>query len=105
MNCKTKKIESSDDKDQISSSSTDDEDEDEGNVITNSLSDIEQQNFHGCRIYDTVNPQQLHKYFRIRLGSSFKYIHKQTACWLLSDNRNRLSSDRLVRVRKTDKQT
>ncbi|CAF3406395.1 unnamed protein product, partial [Rotaria socialis] len=42
------------------------------------------------------------KYFRIYIGSSLKYIHKQTACWMLTDNRSHLSSDRLVRVRTSE---
>ena len=80
-----------------------DEIEDEGNVLTNDLSDTEREIFHGCRIYDRVSPQLINKYFRIRLGSSFKYLHKQTACWLLTDSRQQLSSDRLVRVRNSGK--
>ncbi|UJR06730.1 hypothetical protein I4U23_011019 [Adineta vaga] len=83
----------------LSKNGTDDEDEeDEGNIISN-LSDIERQDFQGCRIYDKVNPQYIHKYFRIRVGSSVKYLHKQTACWLLTDSKSRLSSDRLERVK------
>ena len=97
-------IETPDDTEQVLSHSRDeDEDEDEENVVSSGLPDIEQQNFYGCRIYDTVNSQQLNKYFRIRIGSSVKYLHKQTACWLLRDDRSRLSSDRLVRVQRTEK--
>ena len=77
----------------------DDDDDEEGNIISNSLSNISQQNFQGCRIYDKINPQQIKKYFRINIGSSVKYIHKQTACWLLTTNKNHLSSDRLQRVK------
>ncbi|CAM4849412.1 unnamed protein product, partial [Rotaria magnacalcarata] len=94
----------SDDIDQISSNITDEEEEEEEeNVIASGLSEVERQNFHGCRIYDKINPQQSKKYFRIYIGSSLKYIHKQTACWMLTDNRNHLSSDRLVRVRTSKK--
>jgi hypothetical protein len=91
-----------DDEDQLSTYSIDDE-EDEGNILTSSLSDVERHNFQGCRIFDKVNPQQVNKYFRIRIGTSLKYLHKQTACWLLTDNRSRLSSDRLIRVQKSGK--
>ncbi|CAF3397249.1 unnamed protein product [Rotaria socialis] len=89
----------SDDIDQISANSTDEEEE---NVISSDLSEVERQTFHGCRIYDKINPQQSKKYFRIYIGSSLKYIHKQTACWMLTDNRSHLSSDRLVRVRTSE---
>ena len=88
-----------DDQDEILSNSDDEEVEEEGNVLTCDLSDTEKKNFQGCRIYDKVNPQQINKYFRIRLGSSLKYLHKQTACWILTDSKQRLSSDRLIRVK------
>ncbi|CAF4825008.1 unnamed protein product, partial [Rotaria socialis] len=45
----------SDDIDQISANSTDEEEE---NVISSDLSEVERQTFHGCRIYDKINPQQ-----------------------------------------------
>ena len=86
-----------DDQDEILSNS-DDEVEDKGNVLTSDVSDTEKKNFQGCRIYDKVSPQQINKYFRIRLGSSLKYLHKQIACWILTDSKQQLSSDRLVRV-------
>ena len=86
-----------DDQDEILSNS-DDEVEDRGNVLTSDIFDTGKRNFQGCRIYDKVSPQQINKYFRIRLGSSLKYLHKQTACWILTDSKQQLSSDRLVRV-------
>jgi hypothetical protein len=88
-----------DDQDEILSNSGDEEAEEEGNILASDLSDTEKKNFQGCRIYDKVSPQQINKYFRIRLGSSLKYLHKQTACWMLTDSKQRLSSDRLVRVK------
>ncbi|CAM4969014.1 unnamed protein product [Rotaria socialis] len=90
----------SDDIDQISANRTDEEEEE--NLISSDLSEVERQTFHGCRIYDKINPQQSKKYFRIYTGSSLKHIHKQTACWMFIDNRNHLSSDRLVRVRTSE---
>jgi hypothetical protein len=77
----------------------------DSDVLAGDLPDVEQKNFHGCRIYDTINPKQVDKYFRIRISGSLKYIHKQTACWLLTNNRNHLSSDRLIRVRNSKKQS
>jgi hypothetical protein len=68
-----------DDQDEIVSNSDDEEVEDGGSVLTSDLSDAEKNIFQGCRIYDKVSPQQINKYFRIRLGSSWKYVHKQTA--------------------------
>jgi hypothetical protein len=88
-----------DDQDEILSNSDGEEVNDEGSVLTSDLSDTEKINFQGCRIYDKVSLQQINKYFRMRLGSSLKYLHKQTACWILTDSKQRLSSDRLVRVK------
>ena len=76
-----------------------DEEEEEGNILASDLPDINRQDFLGCRIYDKINQQNSDKYFRIRIGRSLKYVHKQTACWLLTTNKTRLSSDRLLRVR------
>ena len=86
--------------DQTSPNVTEDEEEEE-NVLASNLSDIIRENFKGCRIYDRINPQHSEKYFRVRIGSSIKYIHKQTACWALTTSKNRLSSDRLIRVQKS----
>jgi hypothetical protein len=88
--------------DQFSPNNTDDEEEEEGNVIAIDVPHTAQKKFNGCRIYDKINPQQSKKYFRIRIGSSYKFIHKQTACWLLTTHKQRLSSDRLIRVRKSE---
>ncbi|CAF3396603.1 unnamed protein product, partial [Rotaria sp. Silwood2] len=91
-----------DDEDEmLSSIFGDDEEEEEGNIIAGNLSNISQQNFRGCRIYDKINSQQMSKYFRIHVDSSVKYIHKQTACWLLSTSKTRLSSDRVERVKES----
>ncbi|CAF4692186.1 unnamed protein product, partial [Rotaria sp. Silwood2] len=43
------------------------DEEEEAYVIARGLSDVERQNFHCCRIYAKVNPQQINKYFRIRI--------------------------------------
>ncbi|CAF3688417.1 unnamed protein product, partial [Rotaria socialis] len=88
-----------DDEDQMLSSTFDEDEEREGNITANDLSNVSQQNFKGCRILKKINQQQINKYFRISVDSSVKYIHKQSACWLLSTSKNRLSSDRLERVK------
>ena len=86
----------------MSSNSTDNED-DGGCVLANDLSDIGRQNFYGCRIYDKVNPKQVNKYFDIRIDTSLKFLHKQTACWLLTHSGHRLSSDRVICVQQSGK--
>ena len=93
----------SDEEDQMTPDMTDEEEEeeedDEDNVLTKDLSVVERKNFEGCRIYDKINLKQAHKFFRIHIGTSTKYVHKQTACWLLTKGKSRLSTDRLIRVR------
>ncbi|CAF1483502.1 unnamed protein product, partial [Adineta steineri] len=81
---------------QLSPNNTDDEEE--GNTMATDVPDTAQKKFNGCRIYDKINPQQSKKYFRIRMGSSYKFIHKQTACWLLTTDKQRSSSDLLLCV-------
>jgi hypothetical protein len=87
-----------DDEDQIPHMIDEEDEDEERNIISNSLSNVSRENFKGCRVYDRINPQQMKKHFRINIDSSVKYIHKQTACWLLTTSKNRLSSDRLQRV-------
>ena len=70
-----------------------DEEEEEGNIVAYNLSNISQQDFKGCRVYDKINPQHMEKYFRIHINSSVRYIHKQTAWWLLTKSKNHISRD------------
>ena len=72
-----------------------DEEEEEGNIVAYNLSNISQQDFKGCRVYDKINPQHMGKYFRIRINSSVKYIHKPTVCRLLTKSKNHIARDRL----------
>lgn len=65
----------------------------DGDMLTSTKSD-----FNGIRILDSINPMLKQSYFKIKLNEKIKYLHKQSACWLLSNNITRLSSDRLSRV-------
>ncbi|CAF4165786.1 unnamed protein product [Rotaria magnacalcarata] len=58
-------------------------------------------NFSGIKIYDHIEPCRRDAYFRIKINNSQKYVQKQSACWLLTDNSMRLSNDRLSRVIET----
>ncbi len=60
--------------------------------------------FNGMRIYSTVADKDRKKFFKITINGMEKFMHKQTAVWYLTTKNNRLSSDRLVRVQKTNKQ-
>lgn len=68
-------------------------DTNEDEILNSTKSD-----FNGIRIVDNINPSLRHSYFKIKINGHIKYLHKQSACWLLSSNNTRLSSDRLSRV-------
>ena len=50
------------------------------------------------RIRNSIDNNLTDSYFRVLINNTEKYIHKQTACWMLTENNIRLSSDRLPRV-------
>lgn len=58
--------------------------------------------FEGVRIYDQPNKNNPNSYFKVNIEKKgVQYMHKQSACWLLSDKNGTLSSDRLKRVRQS----
>lgn len=60
--------------------------------------------FCGMRIYSSVPEKHKSKFFKIEINDKLKYMHKQTAVWYLTNKNNKLSSDRLIRVQKMNKQ-
>lgn len=58
----------------------------------------DQQDFHGMRVVDEIPPHLKESYFKIHIHQQEKYIHKSTACWVLTDSCQKLSSDRTKRV-------
>ncbi len=73
----------------------DDIDEEQLNTI--------KRNFHGLNIKETVPIDQQKSYFKIRVNGVKKFLHKSTACYLLTKDNNSLSADRLSRVIQTSK--
>ncbi|CAF1063680.1 unnamed protein product [Adineta ricciae] len=65
-------------------------DEEEQDGILNS----KKSDFKGMRIADNLNPTLRHSYFKIKIKNRSKYMHKQSACWLQSNQIKKLSSDR-----------
>ena len=67
------------------------------------LRDSSTASFERMRIYENINPDHTNSYFKVvREGNSKeKYLHKQTACWLLTDKKYISSSDRRIRVQQT----
>ncbi|CAF2386183.1 unnamed protein product [Rotaria sp. Silwood2] len=69
--------------------------DDEDNL--SSVSASGKTHFHGMRVYDNI-PSQSKSYFCVEIDGKKKFIHKQTACWLLTDEKASLSADRVKRV-------
>ncbi|CAF1620840.1 unnamed protein product [Rotaria magnacalcarata] len=61
--------------------------------------DLNESQFTGMRLFDTVRPELAKSYFEVEINQKRKYLHKQTACWILTENKPISSNDRLARVR------
>ncbi|CAF4818813.1 unnamed protein product, partial [Rotaria socialis] len=57
----------------------DDEQDDTRNLITTT-----KQEFSGVKVFNTGQPHIEHSYFKATINDDIKYMHKQTACWLLA---------------------
>jgi hypothetical protein len=68
--------------------------DDEEDILNSTKSD-----FNGIRIVDNINSDFRQSYFKVKINGNIKYLHKQSAYWLISNNVTKLSSDRLSRVR------
>ena len=62
------------------------------------LSNVSNYTFRGMRVYDGIKPSHTKSYFKVKINGQTKFLHKQTACWLLMHEKLTLSSDRLRRV-------
>ena len=54
--------------------------------------------FRGMRIYDNIKSSHAQSYFKVIVNGRTKFLHKQTACWLLMHDKSSLSSGRSRRV-------
>lgn len=79
--------------DEVSSDKAGSDDDENEEAWTSTKSE-----FHGIKIVDDINPALKQLYFKIKINDKTKYLHKQSACWLLSKKVGKLSSDRLSRV-------
>lgn len=70
-------------------------DDDNNNEVQN----VNRSNFKGLRVVDTVDDARVQTYFEVNINNERKFMHKQTACWMLQKNKSCLSADRLSRVR------
>ena len=69
-------------------------DEDSDTIHVNNISGVQ-----GIRVFDKVKPEREHTYFKVNINNQTKFLHKQTATWLVQKEKNSLSADRLSRVR------
>ncbi|CAF3155920.1 unnamed protein product [Rotaria sp. Silwood2] len=89
---------------------SDDNDDDNSDIdaqIFNELLDVddEEQNitsvkteFQGINIRDHIDSDDIKSYFKIQINNKIKYMYKQSACWLLTEENTQSSTDRLSRV-------
>ncbi|CAM4953131.1 unnamed protein product [Rotaria socialis] len=73
-------------------------DSDQGIADSECFSNVSNCLFRGVRIYDNVKPSLFQSYFKVIVNGQTKFLHKQTACWLLMHDKSSLSSDRSRRV-------
>ncbi|CAF1433633.1 unnamed protein product [Rotaria sp. Silwood1] len=71
------------------------EDED---YLSGHLCNVSSTSFQGMRFFDSIKQTLAKWYFIVNINGTKKYLHKQTAAWLLSNDKSTLSSDRLKRV-------
>ena len=60
--------------------------------------DFSQPTFRTIRVCDHVPAHLLPSYFKVRINDNNKFIHKSTACWVLTEQNQKLSADRTRRV-------
>ncbi|CAF4640590.1 unnamed protein product, partial [Rotaria socialis] len=77
-------------------------DEDEQNN-TQYLINTTKKDFSGVKVADKVEPHIEHSYFKVKFNHDTQFLHKQTACWLLTEEKSKLSNDRLLRVQQVIK--
>ncbi|CAF1663965.1 unnamed protein product [Rotaria magnacalcarata] len=72
--------------------------------LSNNVLNVSGMTYQGMRVFDSINPNLAKSYFVLNINGTKKCLHKQTAIWLLSNDKPTLSSDRLKRVM-TNKQS
>jgi hypothetical protein len=72
--------------------------EDDEGYLSDHLFNGSSTTFQGMRVFHSINPSLAKSYFIVNINGTKKYLHKQTAAWLLANDKSTLSSDRLKRV-------
>ena len=86
-----------------------DEDDDEINnnhgSVVYKLDNVTGHIFPGIRIFDSIDSSKSSSYFKVQIDGKEKFMHKQTACWLFTEEKTALSADRLRRVIQQNKKS
>ena len=51
--------------------------------------------FNGMKVYNKVSAKSKDSYFEVLINGKVKFIHKQTTCWVLTKEENKLSTDKI----------
>ncbi|CAF2033821.1 unnamed protein product [Rotaria magnacalcarata] len=86
-------------------SSNDDYDDDDEQDNTRNLINTTKEEFSGMKVFNMVQPHIEHSYFKATINDDIKYMHNQTACWLLTGEKSKMSTDRLLRVQQINKKS
>ncbi|CAF5225038.1 unnamed protein product [Rotaria magnacalcarata] len=81
----------------------DDDDDEQGD--TRNLITTTKQEFSGMKVFNTMQSHIEHSYFKATINDDIKYMHKQTACCLLTGEKSKMSTDRLLRVQQINKKS
>ena len=63
---------------------------------------VSEPTFRTTRVCDNVPAHLSQSYFKVRINDKYKFIHKSTASWMLTEQNQQLSSDRTRRVTQTN---
>jgi hypothetical protein len=61
-----------------------------------------QPTFHSIRVSDNVPSHLSQSYFKVKINNKDKFVHKSSACWILTNKDKKLSADRTKRVMQTE---
>ena len=57
-----------------------------------------QPTFRGMRVFEDIPSHLSQSYFKVCINENDRFIHKSSACWVLTEKNQKLSSDRTQRV-------
>ena len=76
-----------------------DSENDEDDCAVSSISNTSSRSLQMMKgVRDSINPDLKDSFFLVNIDGRKKYLHKNTAIWYLTDEKYKLSSDRLSRV-------